>query len=133
MKKGFTLLELIIVIIILGVLASLAVPQYINAVERGRLGEALSLLGLIRSSQMRYYAQFGCYSYDYSGLDADFTRPNYFTTTTSADPAIATVTRLSTPTPPLGVYIMSIDANGIINCSGDDTRDACTKVGYPHP
>ncbi|MDD5238810.1 MAG: prepilin-type N-terminal cleavage/methylation domain-containing protein, partial [Candidatus Omnitrophica bacterium] len=38
MKKGFTLIELIIVVIVIGVLATLAVPQYLKAVERSQIG-----------------------------------------------------------------------------------------------
>jgi len=39
-RKGFTLLELIVVIIILGILASLGFSQYIKMVEKGRSAEA---------------------------------------------------------------------------------------------
>jgi prepilin-type N-terminal cleavage/methylation domain-containing protein len=127
MKKGFTLLELIIVIIILGVLASLAVPQYINAVERGRLGEALSLLGLIRSSQMRYYAQFGNFTADMTKIDADYTTPKFFTVDSPAgsDAEVAKVTR-SGEVKPLGDYTMTISKDGCITCSGTN----CVKLGY---
>lgn len=47
MKKGFTLLELIIVIIIIGILATLGLTQYARMVERGRGAEARQLLGNI--------------------------------------------------------------------------------------
>jgi prepilin-type N-terminal cleavage/methylation domain-containing protein len=39
-KKGFTLLELIVVIVIIGVLATLGLTQYASMVERGRSAEA---------------------------------------------------------------------------------------------
>ncbi|MBF0521840.1 MAG: prepilin-type N-terminal cleavage/methylation domain-containing protein [Candidatus Omnitrophica bacterium] len=52
-KKGFTLLELIIVIIIIGVLASMALPRFFKTVEFSRSAEALNSLGTIRRSVER--------------------------------------------------------------------------------
>ena len=49
MKKGFTLLELIVVIIIIGILATLGFSQYTRMIERSRGAEARSLLGAIRT------------------------------------------------------------------------------------
>lgn len=44
-KSGFTLLEIIIVIIIVGVLASLALPRFFETVEFSRSNEAMNMLG----------------------------------------------------------------------------------------
>ena len=57
--KGFTLLELVIVIVILAIIAGLAVPRYIRVVNRSRGSEALSMLNHIRESAERYYARNG--------------------------------------------------------------------------
>ncbi len=59
MRKGFTLLELIVVIIILGVLATLATTQYSKMVEKSRGAEARIVLGSIRTNQAAYYLQRG--------------------------------------------------------------------------
>jgi prepilin-type N-terminal cleavage/methylation domain-containing protein len=53
LKKGFTLLEIIIVVIIVGVLASLALPRLFGTVEYSRSAEALASIGTIRSSMER--------------------------------------------------------------------------------
>ena len=58
-KEGFTLLEIIIVIIIVGVLASLALPRLFKTVEFSRSGEALASFSSIRSAMERCYLQRG--------------------------------------------------------------------------
>lgn len=61
-KSGFTLLEIIIVIIIIGVLASLALPRLFSTVEYSRSTEALASIATIRSSLERCYLQHGTYN-----------------------------------------------------------------------
>ena len=51
-RHGFTLLELLIVVIIIGVLASLAIPQFAAAVDRSRETEALNVLSAIGTAEM---------------------------------------------------------------------------------
>lgn len=45
MQKGFTLLEMLVVVLIVGILASIAVPYYFNAVESARMTEVVMLWG----------------------------------------------------------------------------------------
>jgi len=54
-RSGFTLLEIIIVVIIIGVLASLALPRMFATVEYSRSTEALSAFATIRSALERCY------------------------------------------------------------------------------
>ena len=49
MRKGFTLLELIIVIIIVGILATLGFVQYSAAIEKSRGAEARQTISVLRS------------------------------------------------------------------------------------
>jgi len=53
-KRGFTLIELVVVIIIVGILATLGLTQYTKVVERGRSAEAKSILGSLRSAEVAY-------------------------------------------------------------------------------
>jgi prepilin-type N-terminal cleavage/methylation domain-containing protein len=51
-QKGFTLIEVLIVVVILGVLAALIIPRFLNAPEKAIVAEANQLLGsLIRAQQ----------------------------------------------------------------------------------
>lgn len=122
-KSGFTLLELIIVVIVIGILASIALPRYIRIAEKGRVAEAKSLLGAIRSAQMRYVAQFGTYAADINLLDINMQTPKYYTVTAgpggniSADATVvAHATRISpgADNPGLGAYVINITAGGTL-------------------
>lgn len=58
-QGGFTLIELMIVVAIIGVLASLAVPQYQNYTARAQASEALTITGGLRSDIAERYALEG--------------------------------------------------------------------------
>jgi len=53
-NKGFSLIELVVVCVIIGVLTSIALPKYRRTVDRARVGEALTLLRSIYDSCERY-------------------------------------------------------------------------------
>ncbi|MFA5115605.1 MAG: prepilin-type N-terminal cleavage/methylation domain-containing protein [Candidatus Omnitrophota bacterium] len=57
MRKGFTLVELIIVVIIIGILGTIAVPQYMSAVERARGGKARANMTQIAKAEKMYAAE----------------------------------------------------------------------------
>lgn len=64
MKKGlsgFTLLEILIVLIILGIMASLTVPSFTGQVERSRAVEALKRLKLTREALANFHAENGTF------------------------------------------------------------------------
>jgi len=83
-QGGFTLVELAIVIVIIGVLASFGVPRFRDAVERSKAGEAMSYLSSVRASQERYAAREGTYASDITDLDIALPAPKYFSVGTVA-------------------------------------------------
>src|SRR2546423_7853568 len=78
-RKGFTLVELAVVIIIIGVLAAFAVPRFLDSVERSKAGEAFNYLSAIRTAQERYQIPPGTYCDDITKLDIQMPDPKYFT------------------------------------------------------
>ena len=60
-KKGFTLIELIIVVIIIGILAAIAAPMMSANVVKARKSEAVAALGTLRTAQRIYFADQGAY------------------------------------------------------------------------
>jgi len=69
---GFTLLELLMVVIIIGILAALALPGYFRTSERARAAEAITVMGQIRGSVQRYCMESnGTAPTGYGQLDMD--------------------------------------------------------------
>jgi len=60
-RRGFTLIELMIVVAIIAILASLAVASYITYVNDARRSTAESFLGVVRGKQELYNSRFGRY------------------------------------------------------------------------
>jgi prepilin-type N-terminal cleavage/methylation domain-containing protein len=84
-RAGFTLVELAVVIVIIGVLAAFAVPKFRQAVERAKAGEAFNYLAAIRSSEERYASQEGSYASNIANdLDINMSTLKYFTVGTVA-------------------------------------------------
>ncbi len=61
-KKGFTLIELMIVVAIIGILAAIAIPNFLNYQCKAKQAEAKSTLGSLRTAQEAYYAEYSTYA-----------------------------------------------------------------------
>ncbi len=83
-RRGFTLVELAVVVVIIGVLAAFGVPRFLQSVERSKASEAFGYLSSVRSAQERYLARQGTYADDISKLDIQAPTPKYFTVGTIA-------------------------------------------------
>ena len=86
--KGFTLVELVIVIVIVGILSVVAVPIYRGYTRKAMATEGKALLGTIQTSEKVYFAEYATFrgvttttSFD-AELDVDARANKYFTTFT---------------------------------------------------
>ena len=94
-NRAFTLIELIVVIVVVGVLAGLAVPRFSNTIEKSRIAEAINILATLRDAQEVYKLENGGYLLGPSPDPLDVTIPpssNFNAPTVAADP-IASIQR----------------------------------------
>ena len=129
-ERGFTLTELLVVVIILGVLASIAIPQYFKVAEKGKLSEAVAVLGALRLSELSYHATTGNFDATFNNLEisleVDHLRHFGVPTMSASDPAVGTFTIQVTRGAGLiagtsgryGAYTVSIDETGEVILSG---------------
>lgn len=88
LQPGFTLIELMITVVIVGILTAVALPSYRNYVKRGDAQEAPSNLLTMKTQAEQYYADHP--SVGYTGLPCT---PTTFSSENKFDYACATPTR----------------------------------------
>lgn len=71
-QNGFTLIELMVTVVIIGILASIAFPSYQEFVKRGNRTEGQAFLSEVAARQERYYAQ----NNEYVTSDSDIGKLN---------------------------------------------------------
>jgi len=72
-RKGFTLVEVLIVVIIIGILASVGIPQFASSIEKAKGGEAKAGLGHIQTGEKVYFAENETYTTVIAELDITLT------------------------------------------------------------
>ncbi len=133
-RCGFTLSELIVVIIIIGVMASLVIPRFTSTFERVRAAEGVQILTALLGAQKSYEWENGSYATDAADLDVEIDRATNFdrlsiTVTNPVDPVanpIATIVRADS-------YTLCINEEGTISCKDGAAGFTCEQAGITDP
>ena len=76
-KRGFTLLELAVTVIIIAIIAVVALSQYGRAVERSHAVEGQAYLEQVAKAEQFFFLQNGEYTADFTELDIEVTQGEY--------------------------------------------------------
>jgi len=107
-KKGFTLVEILIVVIILGILAAIVIPQFTSASAEARVSNLVTNLQTIRSQLLLYKTQ---HNETYAGSASDATLfGKQMTQYTDVSGAVSATPSSSYP---FGPYLQSVPVNPI--------------------
>lgn len=107
--RGFTLIEVLIVVAIIGILTAIAVPQYRDYVIRARLTEAFTGLGGVQTAAEEFWGNNHTYA-DFDRLPPTTTSSNFTYALSGASESAYTVT--ATGTGQMTGFKYTIDQNG---------------------
>lgn len=68
-RKGFTLIEILVVVVIIAILAAISVPMYVDYVQGARASDAQSQIGAIYNASKMYYQEKGEWASDTNDLE----------------------------------------------------------------
>ncbi len=100
-RKGFTLVEILIVVVILGILAAIVIPQFSSASQAAQASSLVTQLQSIRSQLELYQLQHGG---DYPDADMLFEQLTNFTNEDGTVRSAADADTDRTSTPPIPVF-----------------------------
>jgi type IV pilus assembly protein PilE len=83
-QQGFTLIELMIAVAIIGIIAAIAYPSYSSYLQQARRSDAMTALLRLVDLQERYYIENSAYTTDLSTLGLTSTENGYYTLSADA-------------------------------------------------
>ena len=112
-NSAFTLVELIVVVVIIGILSSIAVPAFRNASDKARQKEASTLIATYVKAAQAYYTEFGTAAQNAANLSEyiQITGCSKASTTECASAAPVAVTSGKSWNSPSGAFAITM-ANG---------------------
>ena len=121
LQKGFTLIELMIVVAIIAILAAVSMPVYTDYLIRGKIPEATTALALTKTAMEQYYQDNHRYSSATGGTACGInpSSTNNFSVTCAASDAVPTQTFTAAATGIIGTNVAGFSYT--INESGDKT------------
>jgi prepilin-type N-terminal cleavage/methylation domain-containing protein len=122
-ERGFTLIELMIVVVIIGILAAIAIPKFTSVSKEAKESEAPGILKQIYTLETRYYQKTDTYAPDLPSLEGGTAvgqdaRYYDFAITSHASGFCATANP-NTQGSAAGVSPQSMDANRTAYRTGD--------------
>ena len=129
-SSGFSLAEISIAIIILGVLASLALPRYSSFIERNKAAEGAQLLMVLLSAQLTEMQENGVYENDINNIDITIPPSNNFDTPVLIDSGV-NVNGIASVERNNGDYELHVFETGVVECWNNAAL--CQKMGFATP
>ena len=124
--RGFTLVEILIVVVILGILAAIVIPQFASATQTSQSSSLESSLRVMRSQLEFYYTQHNSTYPTLDQLDVPGQEWNVLTARTDIDGNVGTVDGVHV----FGPYIKQMPSNPFENGSRTVAAAAAPGVGW---
>jgi prepilin-type N-terminal cleavage/methylation domain-containing protein len=129
--KGFTLIELMIVIAILGILMAIAIPAYNDYLARARASEAIYAAAPYKLGVSEYYISNGTWPGNLGDIGVTFASTTYVQTIASTGNGVFTLTAQNTRCPnsePVFTFTPSAATNRNVSWLCTSSNDACSPA-----